>query len=79
MLAAAVAIVQDERLALGATGFVVLAVSTVSLLLAGYTAFPGRSRHTLARLRGAVVRNDRGMLIGLVVGAFFLADGIRSL
>jgi threonine/homoserine/homoserine lactone efflux protein len=81
MLAAAVAIVQDERLALGATGFVLLAVSTVSLLLAGYTAFPGRSRPTLARLRGAVVRNDRGiaMLVGFVVGAFFLVDGIRSL
>jgi hypothetical protein len=81
MLAAAVAIVQDGRLALGATGFVLLAVSTVSLLLAGYTAFPGRSRPALGRLRDAVARNDRriAMLVGLVVGAFFLADGIRSL
>jgi threonine/homoserine/homoserine lactone efflux protein len=81
MLAAAVAIVQDGRLAVGATGFLVLAVSTVSLLLAGYSAFPGRSRPLLARLRGSVVRNDReiAMLVGLVVGAFFLADGIRSL
>lgn len=81
MLAAAVAIVRDRRLAPGATGFVVLAVAVVSLLLAGYAAFPGRSRPILARLRGAVVRNDRtiAMLVGLVVGAFFLADGLRSL
>jgi threonine/homoserine/homoserine lactone efflux protein len=81
MLAASVAIVQDGQLALGATGFLALAVSTVSLLLVGYSAFPGRSRPLLARLRDAVVRNDRriAMLVGLVVGAFFLADGIRSL
>jgi hypothetical protein len=37
-------IVQDGRLAFGAIGFIVLAVSTVSLLLAGYTAVPGRRR-----------------------------------
>ena len=81
MLAAAVAIVQDGQLALGATGFVVLAVSTVSLLLAGYAAFSPRSRLTLARLRSAVARNERSiaMLVGLVVGAYFVADGIRSL
>jgi threonine/homoserine/homoserine lactone efflux protein len=81
MLAAAVAIAQDGQLAFGATGFVVLAVSTVSLLLAGYTAFPDRSRPALARLRGAVARNDRRIatLVGVVVGAFFLADGMRSL
>jgi hypothetical protein len=81
MLVAAVAIVRDGRLTLGTTVFVGLAVSTVSLLLAGYTAFPGRSRSTLTRLRSSVARNGRSvaMLGGLVVGAFFLADGIRSL
>jgi threonine/homoserine/homoserine lactone efflux protein len=81
MLAAAVAIVQDGELALGGVGFVALAVSTVSLLFAGYTALSGRSGSTLARLRGAVARNDRriAILVGLVVGAFFLADGISSL
>ena len=81
MLVAAVAIVQDGRLARGTAVFVVLAVSTVSLLLVGYTAFPGRSQPTLTRLRGVVARNGRSiaMLSGLVVGAFFLADGIRSL
>jgi len=81
MLVAAVAIVQDGQLALGTAVFVGLAVSTVSLLLVGYTAFPNRSRSTLARLRGVVARNGRSiaMLGGLLVGAFFLADGIRSL
>jgi hypothetical protein len=81
MLVAAVAIVQDGRLTLGTTVFVGLAVSTVSLLLAGYTAFPGRSRSTLTRLRSAVARNGRSIarVGGLVVGAFFLTDGIRSL
>jgi threonine/homoserine/homoserine lactone efflux protein len=81
MLAAAVAIVQDGQLVFGAAGFVTLAVSTVSLLLVGYAVSSGRSRTPLARLRGAVARNDRGiaMLVGLVVGAYFLADGIRSL
>lgn len=81
ILVAAVAIVQDGRFALGIAVFVGLAVSTVSLLLVGYTAFPGRSRSMLTRLRGAIARNDRSiaMLGGLLVGAFFLADGMRSL
>lgn len=81
MLTAAVAIVQDGQLALGAVGFVALAVSTVSLLFAGYTAFSSRSGPTLARLRGAVARNDRrlAILVGLVVGVFFVVDGISSL
>jgi threonine/homoserine/homoserine lactone efflux protein len=81
MLAAAVAIVQEGQLALGAAGFVALAVSTVSLLLAGYVAFTTRSRSAMASLRGAVARHDRSiaMFVGLVVGTFFLVDGIRSL
>jgi hypothetical protein len=81
MLAAAVAIVQEGQLAVDTAAFVALAVSTVSLVLVGYTASAGRSRIRLARLRGAVARNGRSitMLVGLLVGAFFLADGIRSL
>ena len=56
-------------------------MSTVSLLLTGYAAFPDRSRPALERLRDAVARNDRrvAIVLGLVIGAFFLADGIRSL
>jgi threonine/homoserine/homoserine lactone efflux protein len=80
MLSAAVAIVRDGRLALNAAAFVALAVSTVSLLFTG-SAFSSRSRSALARLRDAVARNDRRIatLVGLVVGAFFLADGVTSL
>jgi threonine/homoserine/homoserine lactone efflux protein len=81
MLAAAVAIAQDGRLTLGAIGFVAVAVSTVSLLLAGYLAFSSPARSGLASLRGAIARHDRriAMAVGLVVGAFFLADGARGL
>jgi threonine/homoserine/homoserine lactone efflux protein len=81
MFAAAVAIAQEGEPALGATGFVVLAVSIVSLLLAGYAAFPDRLRPELERLRRAVARNDRtiALVLAVVIGAYFLADGIRSL
>lgn len=81
MLAAALAIVGDGQSGLGSAGFIVLAVSTVSLLLAASAAFPVRSRLLLAALRGAIARNDRriAMLVGFAVGAFFLADGLRSL
>lgn len=81
MLTAAVAIVQDGQLALGTVGFIALAVSTISLLVAGYTAFSSRSGPTLARLRDAVARNDRRLatLVGLVIGTFFVADGLSSL
>lgn len=81
MLAAAVGIAQDGRLAVSAVGFVAVAVSTVTLLLVGYAAFTDRARSTLSSIRRAVARNDRriAMVVGLVVGAFFLADGLRSL
>lgn len=81
MLAAAVGIVQDGRLTFGTVGFVALAMSTVSLLLVGYTAFTQRARSTLWSLRSAIARNDRhiAIVVGLVVGTFFLIDGIRSL
>ena len=57
-------IVQDGRLAFGAIGFIVLAVSTVSLLLAGYTAVPGRRRdpepltQTVSATPGARIRTS---------------------
>ena len=81
ILAAAVAIARDGQSASGAAGFVILAVSTVSLLLAGYTVFPGHSRSVLVRLRGAIARNDRliAIVVGVLVGTFFVADGIRTL
>jgi threonine/homoserine/homoserine lactone efflux protein len=81
MLAAAVAIVQEGQLTLGAAGFVALAVSTVSLLLAGYAAFSDQSASMLARLRATVARNDRSiaLVVGLVVGTYFFVDGIRGL
>lgn len=81
MLVAAVALAQEGQLTLGTAAFVALAVSTVSLLLAGYAAFSRRSASTLARLRGMVARNDRSiaLVVGLVVGTFFVVEGIRGL
>jgi threonine/homoserine/homoserine lactone efflux protein len=81
MLAAAVAVARDGNLVLGSTGFILLAVSTVSFLLVGYAGFPSRSQSMLAALRAVIARNSRraAMLVGFAVGAFFLADGIRSL
>jgi threonine/homoserine/homoserine lactone efflux protein len=81
LMLAAVAIVQDGDVTSGAAGFVALAVSSVSLLLVGYVALADRSRSTLVRLRDSVARNDRtfAMVAGLVVGAFFLAEGTGSL
>ncbi len=81
MLAAAAAIVQDGRLTTGAVSFVAVAVSTISLLLLGYAAFAERARPTLTRLRGSIARNDRrlAIVIGILVGAFFVFDGVRSL
>jgi threonine/homoserine/homoserine lactone efflux protein len=85
MLAAAVAIAQagdDAGGLAGATvGYVLSAVSTVSVLLAGYAAAPERARHPLASLRAFVARNDRtiALALGVVIGGFFLLDGLGSL
>jgi threonine/homoserine/homoserine lactone efflux protein len=81
MLAAAAAIVRDGQPAVGVAGFVALAVSIVSLLLVSQIAFSSRTASTLQRLRGGIARNDHSIaiVVGLVVGAFFLADGIRNL
>ena len=80
ILAAAVALARDGQSAWGAAGFVILAASMISLLLAGYIAFPHRSRLALVRLRVAIARNDRLIVIvvGLLVGTYFVVDGIRS-
>lgn len=85
MLAAAVAIAQAGEGAADLTGptagFVLSAVSTVSILLAGYAAAAERARRPLSRLRGFVARNDRviALVLGVVIGMFFLLDGLRTL
>jgi len=58
---------------------VTLAVSTVSLLLgSSRLAGPGG---TLTRLRGTLARHDRAIatVLGLLIGAFFVLDGVRGL
>lgn len=85
MLTAAVGIAQagDENgeITLATAGFVALAVSTVTLLLAGYASRSGRSGETLTTLRGTVARHDRtiAMVLAFVIGAFFVLDGVRGL
>ena len=85
MLTAAVGIAEagDENgeITLSTAGFVALAVSTVTFLLAGYAARSGRSQGTLSRLRGTVARHDRtiAMVLAFVIGAFFVLDGARGL
>jgi threonine/homoserine/homoserine lactone efflux protein len=85
MLTAAVGIAQagDEsgEIALATAGFVALAVSTVTLLLAGYASRSGRSHGTLTTLRGTVARHDRtiAMVLAFVIGGFFVLDGVRGL
>jgi Sap-like sulfolipid-1-addressing protein len=85
MLTAAVAIARagdgNGELTLGTAGFVVLAVSTISLLLAGFAARGGRSGGAVTRLRGVVARHDRriAMVLGFLIGAFFVLDGVRGL
>lgn len=85
ILAGAVAIAQANdaaaKLTAATLGFLVVAVSTVSLLLAGFTVFPEQAHNALRRLRAAVARNDRSITIvlGVLIGAFFVLDGVRGL
>jgi threonine/homoserine/homoserine lactone efflux protein len=85
MLAAAVAIAQagdgNRDLTLATTGFVSLAASTVSLLLVGSLSLKRWSGQPLTGLRAAVADHDRtiAMVLGFVVGAFFVLDGVRGL
>jgi threonine/homoserine/homoserine lactone efflux protein len=85
MLTAAVAIAQGSegngQLTFSTVAFVALAVSTVSLLLAGRVARPNRSGRALSRMRGTLGRHDRAfaMALAFAIGAFFLLDGLRGL
>jgi threonine/homoserine/homoserine lactone efflux protein len=85
MLTAAVAIAQagdgNGNLTLATAGFVSLAASTVSLLLLGSVSLKRRSGNALARLRAAVADHDRAiaMILGFVIGVFFVLDGVRGL
>jgi threonine/homoserine/homoserine lactone efflux protein len=85
MLTAAVAIAQagdgNGDLTLATAGFVSLAASTVSLLLVGSVSLKRRSGNALARLRAAVAEHDRtiALVLGFVIGAFFVLDGLRGL
>jgi hypothetical protein len=69
LLIAAVGVAQagDENgeITRATAGFVALAVSTVTLLLAGYASRLGRSGGTLTRLRGTVARHDRTIAVVL--------------
>jgi hypothetical protein len=85
MLTAGVAIARAEErggaLTVATVAFVAIAVSTVSVLLLGFAAFPRRSSRALAALRAAVARNDRALAIvlGALIGSFFVLDGLRGL
>lgn len=85
MLTAAVGIAEagdgNGELTLSTAGFLALAVSMVTFLLAGYAPRSGRSEGTLIRLRGTVARHDRtiALVLAFVIGAFFVLDGARGL
>lgn len=72
---------ENGEIALATAGFVALAVSTVTLLLAGYASRSGRPRGTLTRLRATIGRHDRtiAMVLAFVIGVFFVLDGVRGL
>jgi threonine/homoserine/homoserine lactone efflux protein len=85
MLAAAVAIAhaaeQGRELTQATLGFVLVAASTVSALLACRVLFSERTQPALGRLRRVVACNDRAIAIvlGLAIGVFFVVDGLRAL
>ena len=68
-------------LALGTVGFVLVAVSTVSALLLWRVLLPGRSAGPLGGLRALVSAHDRPIALvrGLLIGAYFVLDGLRRL
>jgi hypothetical protein len=61
--------------------FVVVGTAGVVLPLAAHMAFPTRSRPILTRARMFVERHEFVVLVmlGLVIGAFFLVDGLRTI
>jgi threonine/homoserine/homoserine lactone efflux protein len=85
MLAAAVAIAHANEgggeLAAASLAFVLVAVSTISALLAAHAVLPRRTARPLAVVRAFVAGNDRvlAVVLGLLVGGFFVVDGLRVL
>ena len=71
---------ENGQLALATAGFVAIAVSTVSLLLVGSALVAG-PRGTLTRLRATLASHGRtiAMVLGFIIGAFFVLDGLRGL
>jgi threonine/homoserine/homoserine lactone efflux protein len=85
MLAAAVSIAHagdhGGELTAATLGFVLVAASTISALLAGHTLLAERTQPALERLRHALARNDRviAIVLGTLIGVFFVLDGLRAL
>jgi threonine/homoserine/homoserine lactone efflux protein len=85
MLAAAVSLAQTSNryseLSVATLGFVLVAISPVTVLLLGSILRSGRFDRTLVRLRAAVARRDRAIAIvlGVLIGAYFVVDGVRAL
>jgi hypothetical protein len=79
--ASAIAEGSDVRreLALSALGFVAVAVSIVSALLAGRLLAARRTAGVFAALRSFAARHGRSLtlVLGVVVGLYFVVDGLR--
>jgi hypothetical protein len=71
----------DGELALSTAGFVLVAASTATLLLLCRVLLPQRSERPLGRLRAFVAAHDRriALVLGLLIGAYFVLDGLRRL
>jgi hypothetical protein len=80
-LSGALAVAETDEVDAAALGFVLVAVSTVSALLGWRVLAPDRSAAPLAALRGVVARRGRavGLVLGVLVGAYFVLDGFRRL
>ena len=65
----------------GGVALVVVGAAGVIVPLAAHLAFPARSRPILSRSRMFVERHEFVVLValGLVIGAGFLVDGLRTL
>jgi hypothetical protein len=81
VLSGALALAELDAAGTAALGFVLVAVSTISGLLAWRLLAPGRSAGPLAALRGIVARRGRtvGLVLGVLIGAYFAVDGLRRL
>jgi len=65
----------------GVAAFTLVGAAGVLVPLGLFFVFPSRSGAVLRRTRGAFARNETALLfvLGLAIGALFLADGVRSL